>query len=1158
MLKFTSVSLLASVSALVLGMHAAHAQNSVTLPAGENTEPDSSDVGGASEGFLISIDGTPVQGNRRISDLVRRQDIALEKADVRVQFDGLDVRPRLTAVLLDGVPASGGTARVESQMNYPAYVQRGEFRLIDLSKGGRTVSVTPVTPNGTADIAVPSEGKFALVHRVYDQRGRFDETNPISLASNTAVRGAAFAVFDAPEEGIDTAARRRIPVHGGAVTVSGSNVRQGGIVQTLGETVRPDPSGQFVIQRILPAGDRPVAVQVSGAGHNTFVERDISIPRSDWFATGIVDLTYGRTIKSATQVTGDFGRARIAGYAKGRTQSGWTLTGSIDTGETDIADVFKDLDKKDPKNVLLRMAREESYLTYGDDSTIEDGAPTDGKIYLKAEKNGNHLLWGNYNSTVAGGYYLRNERKLYGFQGVYRTGAQTTRGQSRAALEVYAASPDNLPGRESFLGTGGSLYFLQRQDIRVGSETLTVELRDKRSGRIVGTQTLAPGKDYTVNYVQGSITLSAPLSGASGTGQLITDAAGDYDVNLVANYEYTPAATNVDGLSYGGRAEAWLSNNVRLGYTGIVEQTDIADQTAQSIDLRFEHSESTFLDVEYAQTTGPGFGTSTSADGGLIITSQATAGTNAGTGEGWSARAQLDFGDLGAVYPGKLSAYYEHRSAGFSTLDYQARVPEELWGIAIDGALSEALDYRLYYDQIETGAGKQIKEGGVELGYKINERVKLSLGAEYLDQTNPLAAANQNGTRTDVAARVDITQSETLGWYVFGQATVANSGGLIKNDRYGAGLKYRFAENWTVDAELSSGTRGAGGNLMLSYGNGEYDTAYIGYRLDPGREFGGVALNGTDQGQYVVGGKRRLSDDVDIYGENTYDLFGRHKSLTSAYGVDYRATSELTFSSAIELGQIRDTAGDFDRRGLSLGARYASEGGLNAKARLEYRQDRGTLTGTRRDSDLWLFTSDVNYKINDANRVLAKFEYADTNTNGSNILSGDYMDGQLGYALRPTDNDRVNLLFKYRYLYDMVGQEVNGTTLGGPRQESHVVSLDVDYDLNQQWTLGGKLGYRASRSSPNDTAPLAQNDAFLGVLNARYHFTHKWDVLLEGRYLEAHQAGLSEVGVLAAGYRHVNNNVKIGIGYNFGTFSDDLTDLTQDDEGIFINLIAKF
>lgn len=32
----------------------------------------------------------------------------------------------------------------------------------------------------------------------------------------------------------------------------------------------------------------------------------------------------------------------------------------------------------------------------------------------------------------------------------------------------------------------------------------------------------------------------------------------------------------------------------------------------------------------------------------------------------------------------------------------------------------------------------------------------------------------------------------------------------------------------------------------------------------------------------------------------------------------------------------------------------------------------------------------------------------------------------------------------------------------------------------------------------------------------------------------------------------------VGVRYNFGSFSDDLTDLNTDNQGILLNLIAKF
>jgi hypothetical protein len=45
-------------------------------------------------------------------------------------------------------------------------------------------------------------------------------------------------------------------------------------------------------------------------------------------------------------------------------------------------------------------------------------------------------------------------------------------------------------------------------------------------------------------------------------------------------------------------------------------------------------------------------------------------------------------------------------------------------------------------------------------------------------------------------------------------------------------------------------------------------------------------------------------------------------------------------------------------------------------------------------------------------------------------------------------------------------------------------------------------------------------------------------------------------GALAAIYRHIGKNLKVGIGYNFTDFSDDLTDLKYNHKGVFVNLIG--
>ena len=49
-----------------------------------------------------------------------------------------------------------------------------------------------------------------------------------------------------------------------------------------------------------------------------------------------------------------------------------------------------------------------------------------------------------------------------------------------------------------------------------------------------------------------------------------------------------------------------------------------------------------------------------------------------------------------------------------------------------------------------------------------------------------------------------------------------------------------------------------------------------------------------------------------------------------------------------------------------------------------------------------------------------------------------------------------------------------------------------------------------------------------------------------------------DLGALAAVSYDFGNNLRLAAGYNFGRFSDDLTDVTYDDQGVFLNLLSKF
>ena len=78
------------------------------------------------------------------------------------------------------------------------------------------------------------------------------------------------------------------------------------------------------------------------------------------------------------------------------------------------------------------------------------------------------------------------------------------------------------------------------------------------------------------------------------------------------------------------------------------------------------------------------------------------------------------------------------------------------------------------------------------------------------------------------------------------------------------------------------------------------------------------------------------------------------------------------------------------------------------------------------------------------------------------------------------------------------------------------------------------------------------------ILRNDFAIIKAWDLLLEGRVLTNDIAGDTRYGVLAAIYRHIGKNAKIGVGYSFSDFSDDLTDQSFNSEGLFFNILGKF
>ena len=129
-----------------------------------------------------------------------------------------------------------------------------------------------------------------------------------------------------------------------------------------------------------------------------------------------------------------------------------------------------------------------------------------------------------------------------------------------------------------------------------------------------------------------------------------------------------------------------------------------------------------------------------------------------------------------------------------------------------------------------------------------------------------------------------------------------------------------------------------------------------------------------------------------------------------------------------------------------------------------------------------------------------------------------------------------------------------------PAAESEPVltTFPATYDITQNFTLGAKYAYRLGQAALDRNNPdFFDNNAHLVILRGDYRFLKYWEGSVEGRMLDLPDQNERRSGAMLTLYQYLGEHFKVGVGYNFTDFSDDLTDLGYDDHGLFFNVVGS-
>ncbi|MGX9190526.1 hypothetical protein [Stenotrophomonas sp. Ker107b] len=1110
------------------------------------------------------------------------------------------VPPSLSVQAAATVPFENGRVirplRFHSYNNYASFIQTLE---VTLYRGTDTDLVTPLARIelpadyvGDAEwsgelppqIKLRTGDELIYVARAYGAGGAFDETRlqriqlvtpadfdrglQITRESVQKTLGQALDGDSAQDlqlsnsiYGQSMLRLQNIPIHGSRVRLYGRNLEPNSRVRINGQDFPVDLEQKFAAEFLEPVGEHRYDVSVeSRDAPSAQRQLEVDVTGRYLFLVAIADVTVSKNSASGNlqPLAADdrdddsfLSEGRLAFYLKGKLRGKYLVTAQADTQDRELKYLFRDFTQADAQDVFRRLDPDLYYPVYGDDSTTYRDVDTQGRLYLRVDWDQSQAVWGNYATGITGTEYGQYVRSLYGGALNWRSLEATPLGEARSQVKVFGSEAQSAPGHSEFLGTGGSLYYLRHTDVLPGSEQVVLEVRDRTTGRTETRATLQEGVDYEIDNLQGRLILTRPL--AQLTRENVRSITRDmpldgYDQLLLVDYEYVPLGFSSNDVTYGARGRQWIGDHVAIGGTWIDENRSGENYSLKGADLTLQAGRGTYLKMEQTRTEATAAPVFYSDNGGLsFIRRNPYEGRRSGTASAVEARANLR--ELGwTTQDWSLGAWWRDVDAGFSVARQDTGLPIQEYGAEFLGYLND--DFSLYGRHTRTEQGElALEQSQLTAEWRLGNDGQLTGELRRVREEQELQSVDA------LLAAIGYRQRFGASWEVYGtgQVTLDDDGGAYeKNDLLTLGARYLFGDRSSVGAEVSGGSRGHGAKVDGEYRMAPDHSLYGSYSYSTDRTGTDPLFDTGLQSGWTLGQRWQLSNQVNVYNESQYLKDRRQDSagLVHTFGMDFYPAQGWNLGFTIMDGELDSTVGRVDRRAYSVsGGRTDAVAQWNSK--LEYRRDSGA-----EQREQWVTTNRLLYKLNDDWRFALRANYADTEDRIDRLADAKLVETNMGFAWRPHDNTRWAGFGKFTYLYDVASLGQEGGNLYD--QRSQILSLEGIRQLGARWEVAGKLASRWGdyRTGRGEGAWLDSRADF-AALQLRYRLFAKWEGLAEHRWLKVRDGGVRK-GWLVGVDRRVGENFKVGVGYNFTEFSDDMTELKYDQKGFFLNMAGYY
>ncbi|WP_019508842.1 hypothetical protein [Pleurocapsa sp. PCC 7319] len=797
-------------------------------------------------------------------------------------------------------------------------------------------------------------------------------------------------------------------------------------------------------------------------------------------------------------------------------------------------------DDNEGENRLFRTYAdsEQDYPVLGDSSSTEVTTPSIDNVYFRLERNPlvefadpDYFMWGDYRTeefNTEAQEFSAISRQLHGFKSNYNLGnfqfnalyANNTEGFQRDAI-----SPD---------GTSG-FYFLSRRLLVPGSEDIYIELSPLNDpGNVVSRQRLSLGTDYEINYDRGTLLFNDPL--------LRTEIAPNGDIlvrRIVATYQFESEARDSTLLAGRGRYhfDRDLENPIWLGATYLNEHRGDHDFELWGFDSYVSLGNWGNLIAEYAQSDNQTI--FANADGSAYRLEGEVKFSNKIRGrayyreadEGFANNATLSFIPGQTRYGSQIQAQVSESTElqfSYEHQDNQGVAPRPLDELEefLDSGFTPVPGNTLDNSLTTITAGVEQKIGEGDLGVDVTWR-------DRSDRKSPEAL---DSTSTQLRSRFSMPIIDKLNFHALNDLTLSNNTDTVFSDRIGLGLDWEFYSGLSLVLNHQWFTRGnLAGEALTSLGlQGEYEpwanaTLTGRYSLTNGEDsINNIGSIGLQQKVTIASG---LNLDFDY--EHTFSGFdstssGRQFSQPFAVG---QGASSLGFSSGSTYG---------------VGIEYTDNPNFTASARWQH-SDNSSGGNT-------VLSADVTGKLSSA--LTSQFTYNQASSANQEFDIGTSRNLRLGLAYRNPQQDKFNALLRYEY-------EENGGTLPetillgkGTGSQEHLFGVEAIYAPNWRWEFYGKYAFRHSKTFLADDF-VGSSNISLGQLRTTYRLNYHMDIVAEGRMIWQPSADYTESGVLLEAGYYVTPELRLALGYVFGSADDDDFTGTRSAGGPYVGMTIK-